>query len=152
MAPSWTIDCSEEALAAEISQARAAAIEAEEAGPCAREVKYDPQQDLIVFYFTNGSQFAVPPDLIQGLQGATVEQLNDLWLDRVGLSVHWPSLDADFSILGLVQGIFGTRTWMAEIGRQGGKQTSEAKRRSSRENGKKGGRPRKQQRFQATTT
>ena len=79
--------------------------------------------------------------MIQGLKGATVEQLNDAWLDRTGLSVHWPSLDADFIILGLVQGIFGTKAWMAEIGRQGGKRTSEAKRRSSRENGQKGGRP-----------
>jgi hypothetical protein len=141
MARNWTIDFSDEALAEQISQAKKAAIAEEKAGPCAHEVEYDPQQNLIVFYFTNGSQFAVPPNLIQGLQGATVEQLNDVWLDQAGLSVHWPSLDADFSILGLVQGIFGTKAWMAEIGRQGGKQTSEAKRRSSRENGKKGGRP-----------
>jgi hypothetical protein len=144
MARNWTIDFSDEALADQIAQARATAVAEEEAGPCAREVEYDSEQDLIVFYFTNGSQFAVPPDSIQGLRGATVEQLRDVWLDQAGLSVHWPSLDADFSVLGLVQGIFGTKAWMAEIGRQGGKRTSEAKRRSSRENGKKGGRPRKQ--------
>lgn len=141
MARNWTIDFSEDAIADQIAQAKEAAIAEEKAGSCARKVEYDRQRDLIVFYFTNGSQFAVPPDLIQGLQEATVEQLKDVWLDRAGLSVHWPSLDADFNILGLVQGIFGTKDWMAEIGRQGGKQTSEAKRRSSRENGKKGGRP-----------
>ncbi|MBD2652776.1 DUF2442 domain-containing protein [Synechocystis sp. FACHB-383] len=141
MARNWTIDFSEEALANQIAQAKETAIAEENAGPCVRQVEYDHQRNLIVFYFANGSQFAVPPDLIQGLQGATVEQLNDVWLDRAGLSVHWPSLDADFSILSLVQGIFGTKAWMAEIGRQGGKQTSEAKRRASRENGQKGGRP-----------
>jgi hypothetical protein len=141
MARNWTIDFSEEALADQIAKAKETAITEEKAGPCARQVEYDHQRNLMVFYFTNGAQFAVPPDLIQGLQGATVEQLNDVWVDRAGLSVHWPSLDADFSILSLVQGIFGTKAWMAEIGRQGGKQTSEAKRRASRENGQKGGRP-----------
>ena len=141
MARNWTLDLSEDALADQIAEAKEAAIAEEKAGPCASEVEYDADQDLMVFHFTNGSLFAVPPDLIQGLRGATVEQLRDVWLDRAGLSVHWPSLDADFSVLGLVQGVFGTKAWMAEIGRQGGKRTSDAKRRSSRENGKKGGRP-----------
>jgi hypothetical protein len=144
MARNWTMDFSEDVLADQIAQAKETAIAEEKAGLCACEVEYDSERDLIVFYFTNGALFAVPPNLIQGLQGATVEQLNDVWLDQAGLSVHWSSLDADFSLLGLVQGIFGTSAWMAEIGRQGGKCTSDAKRRSSRENGKKGGRPRKE--------
>lgn len=144
MARNWTLDLSEDALADQIAEAKEAAIAEEKAGPCASGVEYDADRDLMVFHFANGSLFAVPPDLIQGLRGATVEQLRDVWLDRAGLSVHWPSLDADFSVLGLVQGVFGTKAWMVEIGRQGGKRTSDAKRRSSRENGKKGGRPRKQ--------
>lgn len=143
MARNWTIDFSEDALADQIAQAKLAAIAAEKAGPCAHKVRYDPERDLIEIYLTNGALFAVPPNLIQGLQGATTEQLEDVWLDRAGLSVHWPSLDADFSILSLVQGIFGTKAWMAELGAQGGKRTSEAKRQASRENGKKGGRPKR---------
>lgn len=139
----WTIDFSEDALADQIAQAKLAAIAVEKAGPCASEVRYEPERDLIEIYFTNGALFAIPPDLIQGLQGATVEQLEDVWVDRAGLSVHWPSLDADFSIVGLVQGIVGTKAWMVELGSQGGKQTSEAKRQASRENGKKGGRPKR---------
>lgn len=95
-----------------IEQARKAAMEDEARGPNANKVEYDVSKDLVVFYFTNGSQFAVPPNLIQGLQGATTEQLRDVWLDRAGLSVHWPSLDTDFSIRGLVNGIFGTKAWM----------------------------------------
>ncbi|MEB3174510.1 MAG: DUF2442 domain-containing protein [Cyanobacteriota bacterium] len=106
----WTVDLSEAALAAEA------------AGPCARAVRYDAGRNLIEFSLTSGAFFAVPRDLIQGLRGATAEQLEDVWLDRAGLSVHWPSLDADFSILGLVQGIFGTKAWMAEISDQGLKQ------------------------------
>ncbi|MCT7957023.1 DUF2442 domain-containing protein [Laspinema sp. D3] len=90
---------------------------------------------------TNGSTFSFPPDLAQGLRGANPEQLRDVWLDADGLSVHWESLDADFSVLGLLQGIFGTRKWMSELGRQGGKISTEAKQEASRKNGKKGGRP-----------
>jgi hypothetical protein len=46
-------------------------------------------------------------------------------------------------VAGLVAGVFGTRAWMAELGRKGGSVTSEAKASAVRENGKKGGRLRK---------
>ncbi|WP_219729955.1 hypothetical protein [Sodalinema gerasimenkoae] len=42
-----------------------------------------------------------------------------------------------------MQGIFGSRNWMAELGRKGGQKTSTAKRQAARENGKKGGRTKK---------
>ncbi len=43
----------------------------------------------------------------------------------------------------LIKDIFGTQSWMAELGRKGGESTSPEKRRAARENGKKGGRPKK---------
>ena len=58
-------------------------------------------------------------------------------------SVHWESLDVDFGIPELVAGIFGTKSWMAELGRKGGEATSSAKSAAARKNGKKGGRPKK---------
>ncbi len=74
---------------------------------------------------------------------ATPEELDDVWLDTSGSSVHWDRLDADFNIAGLVVGIFGTKAWMSQLGRKGGQTTSPAKAESSRNNGKKGGRPKK---------
>jgi hypothetical protein len=139
----WEFEFTEEALAEEIAQAQFAAIAAEEAGPCARSVEYNADKDLIEIHLRNGSIFSVPPRLVQGLGNATPEQLNDVWIDQASLSVHWESLDADFSILGLIQGIFGTQAWMAELGRRGGKSSSVAKSQAARENGKKGGRPKK---------
>jgi hypothetical protein len=59
-----------------------------------------------------------------------------------GAALHWENLDQDFSVAGLLAGIFGTKAWMAELGRQGGSITSEAKRAAARANGQKGGRPR----------
>jgi hypothetical protein len=139
----WEFEFTEESLAEEIAQAQFAAIAAEEAGPCAKSVEYNAAKDLIEIHLRNGSIFSLPPRLVQGLGSATPEQLNDVWIDRAGLSVHWESLDADFSILGLIQGIFGTQAWMAELGRRGGKSSSVAKSQAARENGKKGGRPKK---------
>jgi len=139
----WEFEFTEESLVEEIAQAELAAIAAEKAGPCAKSVEYNADKDLIEIHLRNGSIFSVPPRLVQGLGSATPEQLNDVWIDRAGLSVHWESLDADFSILGLIQGIFGTQAWMAELGRKGGERSSEAKSQAARENGKKGGRPTK---------
>ena len=55
----------------------------------------------------------------------------------------WEELDSHLSVPGLVAGTFGTKRWMSELGRKGGSVRSEAKAKSSRENGKLGGRPKK---------
>lgn len=49
----------------------------------------------------------------------------------------------DFYLPSIVEGVFGNRRWMSEIGRLGGSARTNAKRAASRKNGKKGGRPRK---------
>jgi hypothetical protein len=75
--------------------------------------------------------------MLQGLENGTPEQL------PTGSALHWESLDADMAVPQLVSGLFGTKGWMTEPGRQGGKLKSAAKAQASRDNGKLGGRPRK---------
>ncbi len=104
---------------------------------------YDKSDDLIVIRLRNGAIFSFPPRLAQGLKDASPEQLADMWIPPSGSSIHWESLDVDLSIPELVAGIFGTKSWMAELGRKGGQATSSAKSAAARKNGKKGGRPRK---------
>lgn len=140
----WSFDFTDDAaLDAEIAEAEARAITLVEAGPCAEAVRYNSERQLIEIQLKNGAIFAFPPHLAQGLGNASPEQLEDVWLGADGLSIHWDSLDADFSIPGLVQGIFGTKAWMAELGRKGGQKSSVAKQQAARANGKKGGRPKK---------
>ncbi len=96
----------------------------------------------------NGVTVFVPIALIQGLQSEDGIALNDLELIGQGTQIHWHTLDVQFYVEDLLKGVFGTPKWMksldehlSEIGRKGGSQKSEAKANSSRENGKKGGRP-----------
>jgi len=53
-------------------------------------------------------------------------------------------LDADLYVPALLQGVFGSKSWMARVlGAQGGRARTAAHVAASRENGRKGGRPRK---------
>jgi DNA invertase Pin-like site-specific DNA recombinase len=139
----WEIELTPENLKEEIARAKAAGEKADATQPRAESVHYDKSDDLIVIRLRNGAIFSFPPRLAQGLEGASPEQLADSWIPPSGSSVHWESLDVDFSIPELIAGIFGTKSWMAELGRKGGQATSSAKSAAARKNGKKGGRPRK---------
>jgi hypothetical protein len=57
------------------------------------------------------------------------------------LRLHWPLLDADLYVPGLIEGALGLHRWMRQIGKLGGSRRSSAKAKAFRENGKRGGRP-----------
>ena len=111
--------------------------------PRAQNAYYDTQHGRVVIELTNGCVFMFPAHLAQGLRNASARELGEIEVMAHGVALRWPKLDADFTVAGLVSGIFGTRAWMAELGRRGGSVTSEAKATAVRENGRKGGRPRK---------
>jgi Protein of unknown function (DUF2442) len=139
----WDKELTEANLLEQIAQAKQAWLESEATEPRAESVHYDEAGNLIVIKLKSGAIFSFPPRLAQGLEDASPKQLADVWLPPSGSSIHWESLDVDFGIPELVAGIFGTKSWMAELGRKGGKVTSTAKSSAARTNGKKGGRPKK---------
>jgi hypothetical protein len=112
--------------------------------PRARSASYEPATGRIFIELTNGCLFAFPAEKAQGLRGATAEQLSAVEVLPGGSGLHWEELDADLSVAGLLAGLFGSRAWMRELGRAGGKMQTEAKAQASRENGRKGGRPRRE--------
>ncbi len=86
---------------------------------------------------------SVPVDLLQDLQNASLNDLAEIEITPLGNGLHWPRLDADVLVEGLIHGIYGSRSWMAaQMGRVGGSSTSPAKAAAARRNGAKGGRPR----------
>ncbi len=113
--------------------------------PSATSARYDQSANRIVVELNNGSTFIFPPELAQGLRDASAKDLADVVVMPTGYALRWERLDADFTVIGLLAGIFGTKAWMSELSRKGGSARSEAKASAVRENGKRGGRPRKDQ-------
>lgn len=106
--------------------------------------RYDRRASRIVVSLNTGLELAFPPGLAEGLAGATPADLAIIEISPAGLGLHWPKLDADLYLPALLEGVFGSRRWMAaELGAAGGRVRSEAKAASARKNGRKGGRPRK---------
>lgn len=109
--------------------------------PQAHAITYDAASQRLVIELKNGVIFSLPRSLVQGLSDAAPEAIATARLGPRGASVHWDTLDLDFSLAGLIAGVFGTPAWLVELGRRGGQVTSEAKAAAARANGQKGGRP-----------
>lgn len=106
--------------------------------------EYDAHQNRLVVSLSSGMVIMVPVHLMQELADADPAALGDIEIAPSGLALHWPALDADVYVPGLMQGVFGTKRWMAaQLGAAGGKATTPAKAAAARQNGAKGGRPRK---------
>lgn len=112
--------------------------------PLATRVRYDRRTKRLVLTLNNGAHLEIPVGRLQGLAAATDAELAKVHILGPGTAVEWTTLDQQFSVGGLLADVFGTRTWMAKRGRQGGKSTSPAKPESARKNGAKGGRTRRQ--------
>jgi Protein of unknown function (DUF2442) len=115
------------------------------AQPRAVSARYERHGGRIVVSLSNGLDLGVPVAMAQGLAGAKASDLAAIEITPTGLGLHWPKLDADLYLPSLLQGLFGTRRWMASLlGKAGGSATSPAKKAASRANGRRGGRPRKE--------
>lgn len=110
-------------------------------GPRALAARYEAGK--IVVELDTGLEIRFVPNAAQGLEQGTPEQLSDICIEQQGLGLHWPQLDADLYVPSLIHGLLGSRRWMKQIASLGGKVSTPKKAMSARENGKKGGRPRK---------
>ncbi len=111
-----------------------------ETQPHASAARYDAKVDRVIVDLTNGATFAFPPALVEGLHAATPAQIAEVEISAAGFGLHWETLDLDYTVPGLVGGVFGTAKWMAA---KAGRTSSDAKAAAARANGAKGGRPRK---------
>jgi hypothetical protein len=112
--------------------------------PAAVSVRYDRRVARIVISLASGLELAFPPKHAQGLEHAHPADLADAEITPSGLGIHFPRLNADLYLPALLEGFLGSRRWMAaEIGKIGGKASSDAKATAARQNGKLGGRPKK---------
>jgi hypothetical protein len=120
--------------------ARARQFEAND--PRVVRVQFEAKADLVSLYFADGLKVSIPRMQLQGLERANQSQLSKIEIVGNGTGLHWPFLDVDHYVPGLLEHRFGTKRWMNEIGRRGGLAKSAAKAKAARRNGLKGGRPR----------
>jgi hypothetical protein len=126
---------------AEIDAAIARARAHEGERPRAVSASYREADDKLLVALASGLELAIPRTHLQGLEHAQPADVARVELDEAGSGLHWPSLNVDHYVLGLLAGVFGTRWWMSELGRKGGAARSAAKAAAARANGRKGGRP-----------
>ena len=127
----------------QVARATAAGRALRRRGDLAKSVDCDARSKRLRIELVSGIGWSIPVAKRQGLAGAPAAVIRTVRVEGSGYGLHWPSLDLDLAVPDLIAGCFGSRAWMAALGRRGGAATSTAKRRASRENGKKGGRPRK---------
>jgi len=128
----------------EFRTANRRAEERQASTPRAIAAHYDRKNRRVVIQLSSNLDVSFSPHLAQGLENATPSQLEQIEITPSGFGIHFPELDADLYLPAILQGIFGSRKWMAaRLGQAGGKSRSPAKKRASRANGRLGGRPKK---------
>jgi hypothetical protein len=129
----------------ELETANTRAKELQSRVPQAVSAKYDRRIRRVVVQLSSNLGIFFSPRDTEGLESATPEQLSEIEISPSGYGLHFPKLDADLYLPALLEGVFGSERWMASwMGQRGGKSRSEAKMMAARENGKKGGRPKRE--------
>jgi hypothetical protein len=129
--------------ATELQAARERRSERARTEPRADRVAYDARRQMIVLDLHGGAIVAVPVATIRELHGATINQLKSVRAAFGGESLTIDALDVDISIPGLLRDLIGLTSAASLLGKKGGSAKSAAKAAAVRENGKRGGRPRK---------
>ena len=111
--------------------------------PLAKTVEHVQELNLLLVGLNNHRRLVLPMEDVQGLEKATHEQMQKYELLGRGTGIRFPDLDVDLYVPALMEGVYGNRRWMAELGRKGGGAKSAAKCLASQANGAKGGRPKK---------
>ena len=82
-------------------------------GPRAASAHYDAGRDRVIVRLTTGVEIGFAPRDAEGLQAATRDDLGRIEIEAFGLGIHFPTLDADLYVPGLLKGLLGSRRWMA---------------------------------------
>jgi hypothetical protein len=105
---------------------------------------YDRARGKVVIHLSSKMDLSFSPHDAQGLENAKPAQLEEIEISPSGFGLHFPRLDADLYLPGILEGLLGSKRWMASrLGQMGGVSRSPAKRAAARANGKLGGRPKK---------
>jgi len=126
----------------ELASRRAKDLEA--SAPRVVAAHYDRKAGRVVIQLSSKLIVSFSPRDVEGLEDADAAQLSEIEISPSGFGLHFPAVDADLYVPGLLDGILGSKRWMASrLGQIGGQSRSRAKKAASRANGRLGGRPKK---------
>ncbi|MFP5459798.1 MAG: DUF2442 domain-containing protein [Bacteriovoracia bacterium] len=135
---------SEEAILAQIEAAEKRPKVSE---PAAKAVRFEPESRRVELVFSGDVSLGFGVEQVEELAEATDAELARLELSPSGATLSLRARDVDIAVDGLLLTLLGAAGWKdalrAQLNREVARITSEAKARAARENGKKGGRPRK---------
>ena len=124
--------------------AKERAREMERSVPRAVAAHYVRKTGRIVVELNSKVIVSFSPGDVEGLEDAKPSQLSAIEISPSGFGIHFPAVDADLYVPGILEGLLGSRRWMASrLGQIGGRSRSRAKKAASRANGRLGGRPRR---------
>lgn len=130
----------EEEILAQVKAAHRRERDSAKVQPRAVSAAYEASTRRVLVEFGNGCVIGFPVAMVPGTDGAPESALANVCVEPGGEAIRWDDIDADTDVNGLMLHAFNVRAWAA---RYLGSATSEAKARAARENGRKGGRPRK---------
>jgi hypothetical protein len=105
---------------------------------------YDRKAGRVVIELGSKLIVSFSPHDVEGLEDAKASQMSEVEISPSGFGIHFPAVDADIYVPALLDGILGSKRWMASrLGQIGGQSRSRAKKAASRTNGRLGGRPKK---------
>ncbi|MBM3271292.1 MAG: DUF2442 domain-containing protein [Candidatus Sericytochromatia bacterium] len=115
--------------------------------PTAKSIVFEPETRSFDLRLSNDTRVGFNADSLWELKGASPEELAAVELSPSGNAITWPRIDMDISVAGLVLDLLGSPEWKRALRRAVNRDLarikSEATAKAARENGKKGGRPRK---------
>lgn len=127
----------------DLRRAVAAGRRAGQAELRATKVRYDPKGDRIDLAIGDALRVWLKRNLIAEFAKVPPAAMRKVALSPAGTTLELTPYDIHISIDGLFASLVSPRTLARTMAKRGGSSTSRAKQRSARENGKKGGRPRK---------
>jgi hypothetical protein len=76
------------------------------------DVRYDEATGNLLVTLKSGVSIVVLAAAIQGLEEANSEQLSHVEISPSGLGLHFPAIDVDVYLPGILEGSFGTKRWL----------------------------------------
>jgi hypothetical protein len=123
---------------AALRAARARPAEARLVGVC-----FDRAADVINVTLSTGTRLSIPRRLLPGLSALDSREMEDLAVQSPGRSIWSERADTGLRLETLLEAAAGTPLLLSSAARVVAGRTSPAKAAAARENGRKGGRPKK---------